>query len=503
MSFINFLLRPWLRPEPKPARQPTESIAAIAAGDENFEILVAALGAAGLVDTFAGAGDFTVFAPTDEAFRELASTTLGLDIDGLSDAEVAGALVSALGVDTLSTVLFYHVKSGASSVAALEKAGTVTTLQADDNFATMFAVEDGELVDADPEVENPEFIDGLTDIRATNGVIQAIDRVLLPLDLEEATPQPTIADVAAGDDAFEALVAALVATDLVGVVADREADFTVFAPTDDAFRNLAVSVGVDVEGVADADLAGALVGALGAELVTDVLLYHVAPGGSSLDELNKAKVVETALGGASVSIDGREIIDADPQIDNPTVIEGLADIEAANGVIQAIDAVLLPLDLEPVEPLFLVGTRSGDILQGGAANDKLFGRKGHDVLEGGAGKDLLIGGWGRDKLDGGAGDDVLRGGVGRDYLKGGEGDDFLVGGRQRDTFDFTSFEGHDVVRDFWFNDRLLVSNDDFADVHAVLDAAEVTHRGTVIETADGSVLLKGFYRLDENDILFT
>ncbi|MEO1469660.1 MAG: fasciclin domain-containing protein, partial [Pseudomonadota bacterium] len=161
---------------------PTLSIAEIASGNDSFDILVAALDAAGLVQTFLDPGDFTVFAPTDDAFRTLATETLGLDITGLDDAAVAGALVGALDTQTLTNVLLYHVRPGAASVAELQDAGSTDTLLAGASLGVAGDV----LVDLDPGVKNPAFIDGLTDIAATNGTIQAIDRVLLPIDLAEA-----------------------------------------------------------------------------------------------------------------------------------------------------------------------------------------------------------------------------------------------------------------------------------------------------------------------------
>jgi len=156
---------------------PTESIADIASGNDDFEILTAALEATGLDKAVAGEGDLTVFAPTDDAFRTLASETLGLDIEGMSDSEVAGALVDTLGVDTVTEVLKFHVSPGGSSIAELQEKGGIETLNGE-----TIDVQGNELVDKDPDVENPRFVPGSTDIGATNGTVQAIDRVLLPFD---------------------------------------------------------------------------------------------------------------------------------------------------------------------------------------------------------------------------------------------------------------------------------------------------------------------------------
>lgn len=380
-KFLNFVVEPRLRdffeqffPIVKPAPQPT--IAEIASSNGSFDILVAALTATDLVDAFDDAdGSFTVFAPTDAAFTELA-ITLGVTVDGLSETEIATAIIGELnaiggseaaGLELLAQVLTYHVVDGEKQLTELQAEGATDTLN-----GAMIEIDGDTLVDKDPEVENPEFIDGLTDIQASNGVIQAIDRVLLPIDIAEAVAQPTIADIAAANGSFDILVAALQATGLDGVVADRAADFTVFAPTDAAFTELAITLGVDVAGLDESGVTAAIVAKLselagsdaaGLQLLSDVLLYHVKVGGAELAELQAAGSVATVQGD-SIGVAGRELIDADPEVQNPMIIEGLTDIEAANGVIQAIDRVLLPIDIPEAvaEPTIadLVVAVSGD-----------------------------------------------------------------------------------------------------------------------------------------------
>ncbi len=479
MSFLSFFSDLLDRFFPsKPAPKPSLSIGEIAASNDNFDILEAALSAAGLTETFKGPGDFTVFAPTDAAFIELASNTLGLSVDGKSETEVATMLVETLGVETLTNVLKYHVRAGSSEVAELQSEGTVTTL-----LGATFDVSGSTLVDLDPDVENPDFISGLTDIQASNGIIQAIDRVLLPIDVEQAMLRPTIADVAASNDSFEVLNAALEATGLDAVVDNRDGSFTVFAPTDEAFRLLAEDLGLDVSELADPDIAGAFVTALGAELVTDVLLYHVKIGSSTVNELQDSRLITTALDGGKLGIDGSEILDADPDIANASFIEGLTDIGTANGEIQAIDRVMLPLDLGTPDGGRSFGTRSDDIIVGGAANDVIYGRKGDDLLIGGDGNDYLIGN------------------RGKDILVDGEGDDRFVGGSGADTFDFTNLSGDNVVRDFFFRDELVLSRDDFATEQAVLDAATATRKGLKIEAEEGSILLNFVHSIDADDFV--
>jgi uncharacterized surface protein with fasciclin (FAS1) repeats len=476
LSYLSDLLEKIFPPQPEPA--PTLSIGEIAAANDNFDILEAALGAAGLTGTFTGPGDFTVFAPTDAAFTKLAEKTLGLDITGKSETEIATMLVETLGIETLTDVLKYHVRAGSAEVADLQAEGTITTL-----LGATFDVNGTTLVDADPDVKNPDFITGLTDIKATNGVIQAIDKVLLPIDVAQAMLHPTIADVAGSNDTFEVLNAALVATGLDAVVDDRDASFTVFAPTDDAFRKLADDLGLDVSHLADADIAGALVGALGADLVTDVLLYHVKAGAATLAELQGARLIDTALDGARLGIDGTEIIDTDPDIANASFITGLTDIGTANGGIQAIDRVLIPLDLGTPEGGWIKGTRKDDILFGSGADDVILGRKGNDILLGGEGDDYLVGN------------------RGKDWLVDDAGDDRFVGGLGADSFDFTNLSGDNIVRDFFFRDELILSRDDFATEQDVLEAATVTRRGVKIELGEDSILLQNVHRIDADDFV--
>ena len=343
-------------PKPKP------TIAEIAATDGNFDILVAALKQTNLVDTFADRhADFTVFAPTDADFTELA-ITLGIEVSGLDETGIAAAIVGRLvditgsqaGADQLLTnILLYHVKDGGSTVQQLQTAGTVQTLLTDASFG----VDGNELVDNDPDVEDPEFIAGLTDIKAANGKIQAIDRVLLPIDIEEVVAQPTIAEIAATNGNFDILVEALTATGLVGTFTGRDGDFTVFAPTDAAFTELAVTLGIDVAGLTESQVTAGILGALegitgneedAKELLTNILLYHVKEGESTVAELQAEGTVSTLFAGESFTVDGTELKDNDPQVEDPEFVEGLTDIEAVNGNIQVIDRVLLPIDIEEV-----------------------------------------------------------------------------------------------------------------------------------------------------------
>ena len=488
---------------------------------DDFDLLREALEATDLLGAVADRGaDLTVFAPTDAAFTELA-VTLGFTGDTADEGAVFSFLASATGFVSaaepglLDDVLLYHVAPGARTVEELRDEGTITTLE-----GGTVTIDGDTVVDADPDVENPEFIDGATDIEAVNGNIQGIDRVLLPLNLDEAVAQPSIVDLVvetSGADGFDTnsgdfdlLREALEATDLLGVVADRDADFTVFAPTDAAFTALAIDLGFDGDPADEAAVFGFIAGATGfvsadqPGLLDDVLLYHVSPEGKTVAELQDAGKVATAQGG-DVTVQGTTLVDKDPDLKDPKLIDGATDLEAVNGVVQAIDRVLLPADIDDAtpEPNVIKGNFFRNHLNGTDGDDKIFGFSGRDRLSGNDGDDKLYGGFGRDWLDGGDGDDMLFGGLGRDHLSGGAGDDTLTGGFGRDTFDFSALEGHDTVTDFGWRDRLVFSKDDFADKKAILDAAQDQGAGTFIETDAGSVFLVGVDadHLNERDFL--
>jgi uncharacterized surface protein with fasciclin (FAS1) repeats len=130
-----------------------QDIVDVAAKAGSFNTLVAAVKAAGLVDTLKGPGPFTVFAPTDEAFAKIPKATL----DGLLKDKAA-----------LTKVLTYHVVSG-KVMAADVKAGMVKTVNGQE---LTVKTEGGVMVDGAKVVA--------TDVAATNGVIHVIDTVMLP-----------------------------------------------------------------------------------------------------------------------------------------------------------------------------------------------------------------------------------------------------------------------------------------------------------------------------------
>ena len=300
---------PTMAPVVDPTAEPQPSIAEIAAGDPNFSTLVAALDAAGLVETLAGEGNFTVFAPTNDAFAALPEGT----VDTLL-ADPSG---------DLTQILLYHVVDGVARAADVVNLTEAATLNGE---TVAIAVVDG-------GVQLNEAVNVVTtDIEASNGVIHVIDGVLLPSTIAGAEELPSIAEIAAGDPNFSTLVAALDAAGLVETLAG-EGNFTVFAPTNDAFAALP-------EGTVDALLADP------SGDLTQILLYHVVDGvARAADVVNLTEAA--TLNGEAVAI---AVVDGGVQL-NEAVNVVTTDIEASNGVIHVIDGVLLPSAMAGAEEL--------------------------------------------------------------------------------------------------------------------------------------------------------
>lgn len=273
------------------AQDKTMDIVDTAAGSKDFTTLVAAVKAAGLVDALKGKGPFTVFAPTDAAFKALPAGT----VEALLKPENKGKLTN---------ILTYHVISG--NVMAAD----VKTMKA----KTLFGQE------ASIEVKNGKVtIDGAnvvtTDIKCSNGVIHVIDKVILP---------KTIVEVAAGNDSFSTLVTAVKAAGLVDTL--NGGPFTVFAPTNEAFAKLP-------KGTVEELLKPENI-----EKLKAVLTYHVVSGTVTSAEVVKLKSAKT-VNGKELKI---TVKDGTVMVDNAKVTT--VDIPCVNGVIHVIDSVVIPSD---------------------------------------------------------------------------------------------------------------------------------------------------------------
>ena len=217
-----------------------------AAQDAGLTTLLDAVNAVdGLDQTLLNAEAITVFAPTNDAFQDALQA---FNVNSLPE------LVEAIGgPENLEIVLGFHV------VPAVAFADDLA--EGEQNFNTLSGQEltvtknngSVSVTDANGNTYNVTT----ADVEIENGVVHVIDGVLLP-ELPD-----TIVDLALGNDDLSSLVAALQYTGLDEALADRSAEFTVFAPTNDAFA---------------AFLDGAALEDLPVEAVTQVLLNHVLTG---------------------------------------------------------------------------------------------------------------------------------------------------------------------------------------------------------------------------------
>ena len=276
---------------PAPTEMPTEApktIVDIAVEDGRFTTLVAAVQAAGLAETLSGEGPFTVFAPTDDAFAKLPE----------------GTVEALLGdIPALSEILLYHVLPGKVMAS---QAGELTYAKTAAGIDVRIKLMDGKLFINDAEVV-------ISDIEASNGVIHVIDTVLLP--------PADIVDVAVADGRFTTLVAAVQAAGLAETL-KSEGPFTVFAPTDEAFAKLP-------EGTIEALLADTAA-------LSDILLYHVVPGKYYSEDVLAMPVLQSAQGTSLLT----QLKDGKVMLNDAEII--ITDVQARNGVIHVIDAVVTP-----------------------------------------------------------------------------------------------------------------------------------------------------------------
>ena len=268
---------------------PSMDIVDTAAANPQFKTLVAAVKAAGLVDTLKGTGPFTVFAPTDAAFAKLGSKTI--------DALLADPA-------KLKSILTYHVVPGSVYSGDVVKLSSAKTVNGAD---AVISVKNGQVY-----INNARVV--ATDILTTNGVIHVIDTVILP-------PSMDIVDTAAANPQFKTLVAAVKAAGLVDTLKGT-GPFTVFAPTDAAFAKLGSKT-------IDALLADPA-------KLKSILTYHVVPGSVYSGDVVKLSSAKTVNGAdAVISVKNGQVY-----INNARVVA--TDILTTNGVIHVIDTVILP-----------------------------------------------------------------------------------------------------------------------------------------------------------------
>jgi transforming growth factor-beta-induced protein len=302
---------------------PKDDILTTALAAPQLSTLVTAVKAANITAALAmPEGPYTVFAPTNDAFAKIPANELNYLL---------------AHPDALRNVLFYHLTGFRVYAEEIANFGRVPTLNRQELI--FFVNSSGVLINGVSKVI-------ATNIDCTNGVVHLIDTVLIPNAVKvaaaawAAAPTDNIVQLAEATPALSTLVKAVIAADLVTTL-ESAGPFTVFAPTDDAFKRLP-------EGVLAYLLANP------ATLKT-VLLYHTVSGDVPSSALKDGEKVLTVAGfNATVRIFNdrhHNLI----FIDDAQVIA--ADNAATNGVVHIIDNVILPPAVAAAAEVFSTSRR--------------------------------------------------------------------------------------------------------------------------------------------------
>jgi transforming growth factor-beta-induced protein len=293
----------------------------IAINDPNFSTLVAVVKFAGFERVLGGKKHVTAFAPTNQAFDDLLAA-LGIS---------AGDLLQDGNQELVRHILAYHVTRGSQFAADVLSSKRLK----------MFAKEYAYIrVQQDPQIGNGKY--GFanikaTDIKASNGVVHVLDKVIVPQKIDLPIANPTILDIAANNPDFSTLVAAVKFAGFEDVLAGSD-ELTAFAPTNEAFDKLLKKLGLS---------AAELLVESNKKLVQRILLYHLAPHPYYASTVVASTRIRTLEG-------GKAYIKTDKGVQIGNDVNGyaniiLTDIDASNGVVHVLDEVIIPkkLDLRP------------------------------------------------------------------------------------------------------------------------------------------------------------
>ena len=289
------------------------TIAEIAIDSPDLSNLVAALGAADgdLVTTLSG-GEFTVLAPTNAAFETFLSEN---NFESLGDVPT----------DLLANILLNHVIAGSVSSTDLATLGagyssTNATNADGDNLSLYFNTSDGVVFNGTSRVST-------ADVSASNGVVHVVDAVI---------GLPTVVTFAEADPTFETLVTALTRDDHEEDVitllssSDEPAPFTLFAPTNAAFADLLSFLELNS------------LDEIGLTLLEYVLGMHVITESNYRSGDLTEGMTAVTVGDETITIS----LIPDPNITDPNGFVSniiVVDVQAMNGVVHAVDKVILPL----------------------------------------------------------------------------------------------------------------------------------------------------------------
>lgn len=288
----------------------TQTIADLAIATPELSSLVAALQRTNLVSTFAGDTQYTVLAPTNAAFSDFLAANNFNSLD-----EVPTSL--------LRNILLNHVIDGSLQSTDLSS-GYANTLALSDASNTSMSI----YID----ISNGVTFNGISsvsqaNISADNGTIHIVDKVI---------GLPTVVDFALADSNFSTLVAALtrsdLTTDFVSILSTATgtapAPFTVFAPDNTAFANVLTELNLT------------MLSQIPEPTLDSTLKYHVIGGTNALAGDLSDNLPLTTLGGVITAntTGGANLVDANNRVSEITAV----NIQANNGVIHAINKVILP-----------------------------------------------------------------------------------------------------------------------------------------------------------------
>ena len=287
---------------------PSNTIADFVAGNPDYSSLGAALEVTGLDATLDGTANFTVFAPNNAAFNSFLSNNGFNSLDEVPE-------------DVLTEILLNHVQEGEIMSSALSTGyieSMATGMASDQPLSLYINTDDGVTINGVSSVTTP-------DVEVDNGIIHAVDAVI---------GLPDVTTFATADPNFDILVQALTADESFTFVetlmmSEDPAPFTVFAPTNTAFTNV-----LDELELADLD-------DIPADLLSSILSYHVVAGSNvRAEDLTDQMMVETLETGTFTITLGDNVTITDENGRTATIVA--TNVQANNGVIHALDTVILP-----------------------------------------------------------------------------------------------------------------------------------------------------------------
>lgn len=278
------------------------TITDIVAENPNFSMLKTAVVRTGLDETLASDGEFTVFAPDNDAFG-----AAGLSMEDIEN----------LPVEVLKDILLYHTLTSMVSAADVPAGPNAAVETANGNSVYLTNNDQG------------VFVNGImvnqADIEASNGVIHAIGNVLMP-------PVGNIVETAQANDDLSFLVAAVLRASEgetnVAAVLSGDDPLTVFAPTNEAFQAAGFETIADIESADPDDLAA-------------ILTYHVTAGWVFSSDLMDGQEAPMLNGETTtIGLSGMPTVMGMSNEEASNIV--MTNIVTTNGVVHVIDRVLLP-----------------------------------------------------------------------------------------------------------------------------------------------------------------